>query len=141
MEFGSPAYEHQLKLYIISLLVQEAQADQDFSIIEKKFLSYAAKTLGLPESEVNAIRLNPAAYDITPPPNEQERMNVLYFLLFMMRADQQIKPEEEELCHHLGFKLGFRRELISDLINVMRDCLGKEIPPDAMMERVRAYLN
>ncbi len=141
MDFGSAAHEHQLKLYIISLLVQGAQADHDFSTIEKKYLSYAAKSLGITESEVAAIRLNPSAFEMAPPQSEQERMNLLYYLLFMMRADQAVKTEEEAICHHLGFKLGFRRELISDLVNVMKDCLGKEIPPDAMMERVRAYLN
>jgi uncharacterized tellurite resistance protein B-like protein len=141
MEFGSPEHEHRLKQFIVSLIVQEAQADQDFSILEKKYLSYAAKTLGLTEAEVATIRLSPAKFEMTPPPNEQERMNLLYFLLFMMRADGQVKKAEEDLCHHIGFRLGFRREMVSDLINVMRACLDKEIPPDAMMERVRAYLN
>ncbi len=141
MDFGSAAHEHQLKQYIISLLVHAAYADHDFSLIEKKYLGYAAKSLGIAESEVATIRLNPSVYEMTPPPSEQERMNVLYFLLFMMRADQQLKPEEEEICHHLGFKLGFRRELISDLVNVMKDCLDKDIPPNAMIEYVRTYLN
>jgi uncharacterized tellurite resistance protein B-like protein len=141
MEFGSPEHEHRLKQFIISLIVQEAQADQDFSIVEKKYLSYAAKTLGLSESEVAAIRLSPADYEMAPPSNEQERMNVLYFLLFMLRADGQVNKAEEEMCHHIGFRLGFRREMISDLINVMRACLDKEIPPNAMLESVRAYLN
>ncbi len=141
MNFGTPEHELQLKQYIISLIVQAAQADHDFSVVEKKYLAYAGKTLGLTEADTTAIRLNPTAYEISPPPNEQDRMNVLYFLLFMMRADKQVKKEEEELCHHIGFKLGFRRDLISDLIGVMRDCLDKDIPPDAMIQRVRTYMN
>jgi len=141
MEFGSPEHEHRLKQFIISLIVQEAQSDNDFSIIEKRYLNYAAKTLGLSEEEVATIRLNPNEFEMPPPPNEQERMNVLYFLLFMMRADGQVKKAEEDLCHHIGFRLGFRREMISDLINVMRACLDKEIPSDAMLESVRSYLN
>ncbi len=141
MDFGSPGHELALKQYIISLIVQEAQADQHFSILEKKYLAFATKTLGLSEAEVAAIRLDPATYEIAPPPNEQARMNVLYFLLFMMRSDPSISTPEEIMCHHIGFRLGFRREMISDLINVMRDCLDKEIPPNAMVERIRAYLN
>jgi hypothetical protein len=141
MEFGSPEQLLRLKKYIISLIVQEAQADQDFSIIEKKYLAYVGRTLELSDADVAAIRLNPQGFEISPPPGEQERMNVLYYLLFMMRADKTIKKEEEELCHHLGFRLGFRREMITDMIEVMRDCLEKEIPPAALMERVKAYLN
>ena len=141
MEFGTPDHELTLKNYIISLIVQEAQADQSFFNIEKNYLVYAIKILGLSEKEVEAVRLNPAHYVMSPPPSEQVRMNVLYFLLFMMKADGQIKKEEEAICHHIGFRLGFRREMISDLISVMQDCLYKEIPPDAMVGRIRAYLN
>ncbi|MBI1224887.1 MAG: hypothetical protein GC192_06585 [Bacteroidetes bacterium] len=141
MDFGSPGEELALKQYIIAMIVQEAQADQDFSILEKKYLVYAAKTLGLSEAAVAAIRLNPTAFEIAPPPNEQQRMNILYYLLFMMKADKNISVQEEVMCHHIGFRLGFRRELISDLISVMRECLDKEIPPNAMIERIKAYLN
>jgi len=141
MDFGSPEYELALKKYIISLIVHEAQVDQHFSIHEKKYLDFAAKILGLSATQVAAVRLDPTVFEMAPPPNEQARMNVLYFLLFMMRADQSITSAEEAMCHHIGFRLGFRREMISDLINLMRDCLDKEIPPNAMVERIRAYLN
>lgn len=141
MDFGTPDHELALKKYIIAMIVQEAQADAHFSTLEKRYLSFVAKDLGISEAEVAAIRLNPGNYEIAPPQNEQERMNVLYFLLFMLRSDKEISKEEEALCHHIGFRLGFRRELISDLINVMRDCLDKEIPPHAMVDRIKTYLN
>jgi len=141
MDFGTPDHELALKKYIISMIVQEAQADHHFSTLEKRYLSFVASNLGVSEAEVAAIRLNPGIYEIPPPQNEQERMNVLYFLLFMLRSDKEITKEEEALCHHIGFRLGFRRELISDLINLMRDCLDKEIPPHAMVDRIKTYLN
>lgn len=141
MDFGSPKDELALKQYIVSLIVQEAQADEDFTIREKKYLAYATKTLGLTNAQVAAIRLNPKAYEIAPPPNEQMRMTILYYLLFMMRADQSISVQEEALVHQIGFRIGFRTEMIADLIGVMRDCLDKEIPPDAMLKRIRPFLN
>lgn len=141
MDFGTPDHELALKKYIISMIAQEAQADHHFSTLEKRYLSFVASNLGVSEAEVAAIRLNPGIYEIPPPQNEQERMNVLYFLLFMLRSDKEITKEEEALCHHIGFRLGFRRELISDLINLMRDCLDKEIPPHAMVDRIKTYLN
>lgn len=141
MEFGAPEHELQLKQYIISLLVFQAQSDKDFSVVEKKYLAHVSKSFGLSDAEVAAIRLNPEVYETKPPANEQERMNVLYYLLFMMRADKTIHAEEEAICHHVGFKLGFRPELVSDLVNVMRDCLDKEIPSDVMVDRVKTYLN
>lgn len=141
MDFGSPEDELALKQYIISLIVQEAQADEDFTTREKQYLAYAAKKLELTDSQVAAIRLNPQVYEIAPPHDEQRRMTILYYLLFMMRADGSISAQEENLVHQIGFRLGFRTEMVTDLIVVMRDCLDKEIPPNAMLERIKPFLN
>lgn len=141
MDFGTPEHELALKRYIIAMLIQEAQADGEFSNIEKKYLNYAAREIGLSDAEVVTIRLNPTAYDLPPNTNENERMVVLYYLLFMLQSDKNSKKEEEIICHHVGFRLGFRRDLISDLINQMKDCIDKQLPPTDMLEVIKPYLN
>ena len=93
------------------------------------------------QQEIEQIRQQPGDFDIPPPASEQNRMTILYYLLFMMRADGVVMKEEEEFCHHIGFRLGIRRDLISDMINLMKECLRQEIPPNAMLERIKPYLN
>ena len=141
MTFGSPQEELAMKSYIISLLVKQAESDGEFNNIEKKYLAYAAKSLKLSDREVAAIRHAPEDYIIAPPPDESQRMTILYFLLFMMRADQKVNPAEEILCYKVGFQMGFREEMISNLIQLMKHYLIEDVPPDSMLERIKPFLN
>lgn len=141
MDFGAQQLEPETKRYLISLLVKQAQSDNEFSLIEKKYLAFAGRSLGLSEAEIASVRLNPEKYFTAPPPDESKRMTILYFLLFMMWSDGEIKAEEEKFCHHAGFFLGFRPDLVTDLIGVMKGFLKNEIPPEAMLEKIKPYLN
>ena len=141
MDFGTRENEMSMKRYIVSLLVRQAKADHSFSTQEKRYLAYTGQTLGLSDTEIAAIRKDPDAFEIAPPPDESQRMTILYYLLFMMRADGQVAPEEEFLCHQIGFQLGFRQEMIDNLIDVMKRYIREEIPNDEMLERVKPYLN
>jgi hypothetical protein len=141
MDFGTHHEEMAMKCYIVTLLVKQAQSDHEFSAIEKKYLAYAGHSLGLSDAEIAAVRLNPEKYVIAPPPDESKRMTMLYFLLFMLRADGQVGAGEEQFCHHMGFRLGFRPEMVSNLIGVMKEFLRNDIPPNAMLEKVKPYLN
>lgn len=141
MNFGSTDENNRWKNYIIALLVKQADAEGNITPAEEAFLDHAAKSLGLSEEEVRHIKANPDAYKVAPPPNERTRMTILYYLLFMMRADGEIRPEEEKLCYEIGFRLGFRMEMISNLIGVMRQYLRQQLPPDAMLEKIKPYLS
>ncbi len=141
MNFGSPEELLSYKKYIISLLVQHAMADEHFSFMEGKFLEYAGKQLQLSHQEIREVQKNPTAYEIAPPPDEQKRVTILYYALFMMRADGKITPEEEDTCHKLGLRLGFRAEMVVNLIKLMKEYLLEELPPLAMVDEIRPYLN
>jgi len=141
MNFGTYDEQQAMKRYIISLLVKQALSDNDFSNIEKKYLAYAARSLQLSDVEVAAIRKSPDSYNISPPPDESKRMTIFYYLLFMMRADQKVTEEEEQLCYQIGFKLGFRQDLVGNLIKLMKEYLVEDMPPNAMLERIKPYLN
>jgi len=141
MHFGSEKELTAYKKYIISLLVQQAQSDDHFSIIEKRYLKYAGAQLQLSDSEVAEIRLNPSAFSIAPPPDEHKRVTILYYTLFMLKADQKVTAQEEELCHKVGLRLGFRAEMVQNLINVMKNYLNTNLPPDAMLNEIKPFLN
>lgn len=141
MKFGSEQELTSYKKYIISLLVKQAQSDDDFSIVEKKYLKYAGSQMNLSDKDLAAIRLNPDAFIIAPPHDEAKRVTILYYLLFMMRADQKITAEEERLCFKIGLRLGFREEMVRNLIDVMKEYLHQQIPPESMLNKIKPYLN
>ena len=135
------SFNHDRKRSIIALLVQMATADTTLQPIEEQFIYDVGKQLFLTEDEVSEIAQHPDQYQLVPPPGEQERMTILYYLLFTMRADGQVHQQEENLCYKAGLRLGFNPQLTRDLIQVMKQYLVEEIPPDAMLSMVRKYLN
>lgn len=141
MDFGSSQHQKDIKKYIVSLLIKQAQIDGSFSSKEKQYLEYAGQSLQLDDHELAEIQADPNAFEISPPPDEQDRVKILYYLLFMMRIDHTITAKEEELCHRVGLRLGFRKGMIDNLIALMKEYLSDRLPPNAMIERIKPYLN
>ena len=100
-----------------------------------------ASQLGLLKEDIATIIENPEKFALKPPAAEEDRMRILYYLLFMMRVDGKIPPEEEKLCYKAGLRLGFNEQLTGDLIRVMKTYLEEDIPPEAMLDVVKKYLN
>ena len=126
---------------IIALLYQMASSDKNISSIEKRYLNDIASNIGLDAFSVDEVLENPKKFQLATPPDEGQRMTILYYLLFMMRIDGRIQEREEKLIHEAGFRLGFNELLTSDLIGVMKTYLKDEIPPNAMLEQIKKYMN
>ncbi len=125
----------------IAMLIKMVMIDNKIDPIEKKFLGNIAHQLGLLQEDITTIIENPEKFALKPPAGEEDRMRILYYLLFMMRVDGKIPPEEEKLCYKAGLRLGFNEQLTGDLIRIMKTYLGDEIPPEAMIDVVKKYLN
>ena len=126
---------------ILAMLVQMAEADNDLDLAEQEFILEVAYQVGLTGDEVEEIFTEPSKFVLKPPKNEEDRMSILYYLLFMMRIDGKILPKEEEMCYKAGLRLGFNHDMVSDLIQVMKNYLFEELPEDALLDVVRKYLN
>ncbi len=126
---------------IIALLVDMARSDSFSAPIEFLYIAGIAEQLGISKLEVEDIRDRPKDFPFDPPPTEQERMTILYYLLFTMRVDGVIKPEEENYLHDIGLKLGLNPALTEDLIRVVKSYAKEDIPPSAMLEQIKKYLN
>jgi len=141
MDFGTFEEELAMKSYIVALLVKQAAADGNMAKEESSYLHYAANTLEVEEDELKHIISSPDSFYISPPPDEDKRLTILYYLLFMMKADNHIDEKEERLCFQVGFQMGFRQEMVTNLIGVMKTYLIQQIPPTAMIDKIKPYLN
>lgn len=141
MDFGTFEEELAMKSYIIALLAKQAAADGTIAEGEKNYLQYTAKTLQIDQDELHLIIKNPSQFHISPPPDEDKRLTILYYMLFMMKADNEVDEKEEVLCFKVGFQMGFRQEMVTNLIDVMKKYLLDQIPPTAMIDKIKPYLN
>ncbi len=139
--FGNYAEDIDRKKAVVAMLIQLANVDEGEAHVERRFIRDVAEQLGLKTSELQEVIDNPDGFPLKPPKEEQERMNILYYLLFTMRVDGVIKEEEERLCYKAGLRLGFNEHLTADLIRVMKTYLHEDIPTEAMLNAIRKYLN
>lgn len=135
------SFDTQKNRSIVALLVDMAKSDSFSAPIEQQYISGIAEQLGISRLEVEDIFNDPKSYPFDPPPTEQERMTILYYLLFTMRVDGEIQTDEENYLHDIGLRLGMNPALTEDLIRVMKLYAHKEIPPSAMLEQIKKYLN
>ena len=97
-------------------------------------------SLGLSDEKVREIIHSNEEF-IFVPKSEQDRVTILYYLIFLIKVDGAIDKEEVNLMHHFGLKLGFSPLLISNVIDVIKSQTKDQVAPDSILNEVNKYLN
>lgn len=132
--------EIEQKLNILRIIVNLSMKDGIISEGEKSFISQLATSFRLSQDDVkHAIDTQDQAIDI--PKAEADRMSILYYMLFALKTDKNIDPNEINYVKSLGFKLGFRSRLVEDMLDTIKASPDNSLPPSALLENIRKYLN
>jgi uncharacterized tellurite resistance protein B-like protein len=116
-------------------LIEMAVIDGNFLEVELDLLKRIAKKNGISESQLNEIRKNPNGVKFEVPKDETERFNQLYELVQMMSIDNEVHPEEAKLCNLFAIRLGYQRDQIRSLLEVIRTSIKRgEGVADAMKQ-------
>ena len=126
---------------IFALIYNMNIADSNFNKMESRYLINVGNVLGLSQEEMEQVIDNPNAFDLVPPASEQERMQILYYMLFSMRIDSKISEVEEAHIYKAGLKLGFNEVMIRDMISLFKQHLKTRLPKDALVKIIKKYLN
>jgi hypothetical protein len=130
----------QKQTHILTLLML-AEADDKDHVNEKRFINNVAGRIGLSELAVQEIDQHPERLTFSLPESEEDRMTVLYDLLFLMKIDGDIAEEEKELVRELGSRLGFRITMVEEFIQTIAQYVGQEVPANALLDIIRKYMN
>lgn len=125
---------------IIRVLRSISIADGALTHSELELIRKVGNYYGLSNGEVDDELITDLPL-IAVPNNENERIKILYYMLYLIKADQVIDLEEIELIHHFGLKLGFRENMLESLIDIAKDNIGKGLPIEKMLDTIRQYLN
>ena len=123
------------------MLIRMSRADGRHHVNEDKMIREIARRMNISEEELDEIRERPLSVKFTLPETEDERLVVLYHLLFIMRIDQNISPEEKDLCREMGFRLGLNPLMVQDMIDVMADHLDQKLPDELLLATIKRYRN
>ena len=130
----------QKQTHILTLLML-AEADDRDHVNEIRFINNVAGRIGLGESDVQEINKHPERLTFSLPESEEDRMTVLYDLLFLMKIDGNVAEEEQELVRELGARLGFRISMVEEFIQTIAKYVGKQVPSNALLDIIRKYMN
>lgn len=133
--------KENLSRELIALMLKLARKDDYFDEKEFYYILQVANAMEVSAEELRRIQLSVDEYEFNPPKNEQERMTILYYLLFCMKSDGLVKEEEVRLVQKIGFKLGFRQQLTDDLIQTVKKHTTKKLPPEELLASLKKYLN
>jgi len=131
--------EHNKQRLIIKLLHQLSEQDAQVSDFELQFIAHVQKIFGWDINELNQVGNLEVPLELSK--TEQERMNVIYYLLFMLNSDGNIDDREIRFIKKVGFMLGFRSRLIEDMLACITENPEEKIAPEKLIDKIRKYMN
>jgi len=126
---------------VLSALIQLSKADNYFGEFEFTYILKVGKHLGIADSRVEHLIKHTETLPLTIPQKEEDRMTIIYYMLFLMKIDTIINEEEKEVIHHYGFKLGFSAEMMDDFIKLMEANKYKRVATEEMLKVIKKYQN
>jgi uncharacterized tellurite resistance protein B-like protein len=128
-------------LELLKVLYDLTVSDKVIEHKEVSFLTSVAQKIGAGNITIEEIKN--LTVDLSPeyPKSEQDRMTVLYYLLFLMKADDKITEKEIKYVHLVGFKLGFNTSMVTDMVDTIKSYRDKDVPPNALVEIIKKHQN
>jgi uncharacterized tellurite resistance protein B-like protein len=124
----------------LKLLVNLARMDGELAIIERNYIVNIGKGHGFPESSVETLFYDShetiLAEDLTP----EQRFNYLFNLVQLMKIDERLYQEEIKFCANIATRLGYRSEVMVDLLLKVKSGPMDQKDIDALQESTAKYL-
>lgn len=139
--FWSLLDEKEKSRVLLKILVHLARADGHIQEEEFSYLLFVATRLHVETEELRDLCKGNEEFNEFLPHDEQDRMNVLYHLLFLMDADKIVDKREEAIVYHFGHRLGFSELMVRDFIQVFRIDDLDDLPPTVMLDIIKKYQN
>jgi uncharacterized tellurite resistance protein B-like protein len=117
-------------------LIEIAAADGGFGIEEQRLLEYAAQRNDISKSQLKDIQTDTSKVQFEVPQDEQDKFFQLYDLVHMMSVDKNIHSEELRLCEIFAIKFGYRKEVVREMIETIRQNIEKWIGPKETMQAI-----
>jgi uncharacterized tellurite resistance protein B-like protein len=117
-------------------LIEIAVADGGFGIEEQRLLEYAAQRNNISKSQLKDIQADASKVAFEVPHNEEDKFFQLYDLVHMMSVDKNIHSEELRLCEIFAIKFGYRKEVVREMIEIIKLNIENWIGPKETMQTI-----
>ena len=118
-------------------LFEMAMVDSHFDDSEYLLLKKLAKKHKVSEKELNKIKEDPAKIKFELPENEDKKFEQFYELVHMMTIDNDMLPEELNLCKIFAKKFGYKNG--QELVNMIAQNINNGLSWQESKIRVAMY--
>lgn len=132
--------EDEKNKVVLKLMVHVCKADKIFDVNEFGYLIHYCKQLNINPEIIREYAAFESVNEILPE-SEQDRMNILYHLLFIMNADSHVDPAEEKVIYQIAFRLGFSETMVNDFLFLMKNYKLDNLPEGSMIQIIQKYSN
>lgn len=132
--------DQEHKMIALHFMREVAANDDGISPLEKAYLEKAANDMGLSADSLTTI-LNESSPSYRVPKDEQSRMTILYYLLFLANVDSQFSEAERASVVRIGFHLGFRDSIVNRMIDIISNADKSNLDPEMLINVIRSALN
>ena len=99
----------------LSVLVQLANIDGEFAGEEKDLIYMIGKANNVSKEEIDNMVENPEPLPPLSTMTDEDKFEYLFHLVQLMKIDSQVYLSEIKFCEELAEKIGFKRNVISEL--------------------------
>jgi uncharacterized tellurite resistance protein B-like protein len=121
-------------------LIEIAASDGSLGVEEQRLLEYAALRNNISTAQLKDIQRDVSKIRFEVPRNEEEKFFQLYDLVHMMSVDKNIHSEELRLCEIFAIKFGYRKEIVREMIELIRKNIENWTGPKETMQEVLASM-
>jgi uncharacterized tellurite resistance protein B-like protein len=117
-------------------LIEMAAADGSLGSEEQRLLEYAALRNNISPTELKTIQGDASKVRFEIPGSDKDKFYQLYDLVHMMSVDKNIHSEELRLCEIFAIKFGYRKEVVREMIEMIRKNIETWTGPKETMQTV-----
>lgn len=125
---------------ILKYAITIIRSDSEIDIRELAYLKGLSTHLGVSVENLHGL-LHKDAVHVTIPQSEVKRMEILIYLVFCIVQDEKIHPEEDKMLHKISLRLGFKPQMIGDIMRSLKGGSIDELSPDFIVSIAKKYLN
>jgi uncharacterized tellurite resistance protein B-like protein len=124
-------------------LIEIAAADGNLGFEEQRLLEHAALRNNITLEQLQEIKDNPSGPRFVVPSTNRDKFYQLYDLVHMMSVDKNVHSEEMRLCEIFALKFGYRKEVVREMIDMIRQNIeqwaGAKETMEAVVSRLKIY--
>lgn len=123
----------------LKLLVNLAQIDGQMAEHEKNYIINIGKANGFPESSVETLFYASHDVIIANDLTDEQRFNYVFSLVQLMKIDERLYKEEIKYCTGITERLGFKSELMVELMLRIKPSPMDEVEKNSLKKLVASY--